>query len=69
MMIFPRSKFLREIEDRMDDRRKALSRGASDNMKEYGEACGFIQGLESASNIFEDVWEEYKKQVQSEEVE
>ncbi len=68
-MIFPKSKLIAEIEDRIEYRRKTLSCGVANNMKEYGEACGYVQGLDAAIDIFEDVWEEYKKQIQAEEAE
>lgn len=53
------TKFINEIKSRISEEAEAIAMGSSDNMKEYGQKCGRVQGLKDALLVFEDVWEQY----------
>ena len=62
-----KDKFLKELNDRIKEHTETIAIGASENMKEYGQQCGHVQGLCEARRLFEDFWNQYFQNINDDE--
>ncbi len=63
-----KKKFFEYISSRISDISETITAGHLEP-KDYGLHCGRVQGLHESLRVFEEIWEDYRKKMQSTEEE
>jgi hypothetical protein len=53
-----KKEFIKGIQERIETEKDSISQGSLEIGREYGLACGRVQGMKDTLRIFEDLWEE-----------